>query len=304
VAIEPSLVLSFDVEEPYMIEAATGLALTPALKGPYIGRLEAAVRWLMELLDAHKHRATFFVVGSVARRYPALVRALHAAGHEIASHGHEHVRLHTLEPAAFRDDLRRSRDTLEQITGAAVLGYRAPTFSLTRRTAWAVAVLAETGWLYDSSVYPVRHDRYGIPRAPRSPFLLRRGASEVLELPPATLRLAGLRLPAGGGGSFRLFPLAWMQWAIAQTLRAGPPHVATLYFHPWEFDPDQPRLPLDPLNRFRTYAGLARARPRLQTLLARPRFVRAIDVAAALSRQRPALACFELDSGPESPDRR
>jgi polysaccharide deacetylase family protein (PEP-CTERM system associated) len=211
----------------------------------------------------------------------------------VASHGWDHRRLHHLTPASFHEDVYRSKDVLEQLTGNPVLGYRAPTFSMVRHTAWAVDVLAELGIVYDSSIYPVWHDRYGVPAAPRWPFRVRGREHTLLELPPATLRFLGNNVPVGGGGYFRLLPPALLERALRQTARTGAPPVAMLYFHPWEFDPDQPRLPLRFLSRFRTYAGIARSRPRLQTLLSRHRFVRAMDVARQLLPGT-ALPCFDL----------
>ena len=185
---EPEVILSFDVEEHDRIEAAAGLAFDPARRDHYRSRVAPTTRWLLEQLDRHGIHATFFVVGQLARDEPALVRAIHDAGHEVASHGWDHRRVLSMNPESFREDLRRSRDALEQITGAAVVGYRAPTFSVVRLTAWAIDVLAEEGFLYDSSIYPVRHDRYGVPHAPRTPFLARGHDREILEIPPATLR--------------------------------------------------------------------------------------------------------------------
>ena len=184
-------------------------------------------------------RATFFIVGKIAEHNPKLIRDIHDAGHEVASHSWDHRRVHHFTPETFREDLRRSRNALEDLTGEAVVGYRAPTFSITRQTAWALDVLAEEGFLYDSSIYPVRHDRYGVPEAPRTPFRARGVEREMLELPPATLRMMGLVLPMGGGGTFRLFPLFLMKRAIAQVGRIDGPPTAMLYFHPWEFDEAQ-----------------------------------------------------------------
>jgi polysaccharide deacetylase family protein (PEP-CTERM system associated) len=282
-AVGLQVVLSFDVEEHFRIEAAAGLTVSPALQADYTARVATATDWVVRQLEEHGVRATFFILGTVARDQPALVRALHRAGHEVASHGWDHRRLHHFTPAAFREDVRRSKDILEQLTGAPVLGYRAPTFSVVRQTAWAVEVLAELGLAYDSSIYPVWHDRYGVPEAPRWPFRVRGREHTLLELPPATLRVCGGHVPVGGGGYFRLLPPFLLGWALAQTARAGTPPVAVLYFHPWEFDPDQPRLPLQWLKGFRTYVGLTRSRPRLRTLLGRHRFVRAGDVARQLS---------------------
>jgi polysaccharide deacetylase family protein (PEP-CTERM system associated) len=200
------VVLSFDVEEHHRIEAAAGLEVDAALKGDYRQRMSRATRWILEQLAAQDIRATFFIVGQIGEQDPALVRSIHDAGHEVASHGWDHRRIHLMTPETFRDDVRKSRDALEQACGAAVFGYRAPTFSVVRRTAWALDVQAELGLLYDSSIYPVRHDRYGVPGAPRGPFLARGHRHEVLEIPPATVRIGGLNLPVGGGGYFRLLP--------------------------------------------------------------------------------------------------
>ncbi len=282
-----SIILSFDIEEHDRIEAARGLTINCQQKTHYRQRMDYATRWILEELAARRVPATFFVVGQIAESNPALVRAIAAAGHEVASHSWDHRRVHHFTPATFRDDVRRSKDSLEQATGAAVVGFRAPTFSVVRETLWAIDVLAELGMRYDSSIYPVRHDRYGIPDAPRWPFLARGETSTLLELPPATWRVLGANLPVGGGGYFRLFPLAVMRRGLAQTLRQGQPPVAMLYFHPWEFDPDQERLPLRRLNRFRTYVGLSRSRNRLAALLDHRVFERAVDVAESLDAGAP-----------------
>jgi polysaccharide deacetylase family protein (PEP-CTERM system associated) len=288
------VILSFDVEEHFRIEAAAGLAIDPALKAHYGERLEPSVRWLLDQLGRRGIRATFFVVGEIGRSHPELIRAMHRDGHEVASHSWDHRRLHHLTPEAFREDLRRTREMFEQLTGQAVVGYRAPTFSVMRETAWAIDVLAELGFLYDSSIYPVRHDRYGVPEAPRSPFLAQGTERSILELPPALLRMLGVSVPAGGGGYFRLLPLGVMERAIRQLRRDSRPPVATLYFHPWEFDPEQRRLPLRRLSRFRTYVGIGRSRHRFVTLLDRYDFTPAVEVARELDRARASLPTFAL----------
>lgn len=296
-AVEAQTVLSFDVEEHYRIEAAAGLSIADGLKAHYRERLVPSTHWLLDRLAEHSVRATFFVVGEIARHSPGLVRAIHRGGHEVASHSWDHQRVHRLTPAQFRADLRRSKDALEQITGEAVVGYRAPTFSVVRQTAWAIDVLAEEGMRYDSSIYPVRHDRYGVPDAPRSPFLARGLRHTLLELPPATLRLLGANLPEGGGGYFRLFPLFLLQAALRQLHRRCDPPAAVLYFHPWEFDPQQQRLPLGRFSRFRTYVGIPRSGARLQALLALQAgrlFTRAVDLVEQLGPRRPALPVFEV----------
>ena len=290
------VILSFDVEEHDRIEAAAGLAVHPALKADYRRRVAPATRWLLDELAQFDAKATFYVVGETARRNKALVRDMVEAGHEVGSHSWDHQRVHNLTPASFRADVRKSKDVLEQITGRPVLGYRAPTFSVVRQTAWAIDVLAEEGFAYDSSIYPVWHDRYGVPRAPRAPFRVRGATHELLELPPVTLRLLRTNLPVGGGGYFRLLPLFFMKWGLRQVARRCEPAVAMLYFHPWEFDPDQPRLPLSRLRRFRTYVGINRTRGRLRGLLQGRRFARAIDVAKRLDASWEMLPGFDLNA--------
>ena len=226
--------------------------------------------------------ATFYVVGEIAKTHSKLVRDIHAVGHEVGSHSWDHRRVHRFTPDSFRDDLRKSKDALEQATGAAVSGFRAPTFSVMKETGWAIDVLAECGFEYDSSIFPVRHDRYGVPDAPRGPFLAVGKEREILELPLLTYRVAGLNLPVAGGGYFRLFPLFMMKAGLRQATRQAEashtPQAGMLYFHPWEFDPDQPRLPLKRLSRWRTYVGVRRTTARLANLLAAFPFRRAIDV--------------------------
>jgi polysaccharide deacetylase family protein (PEP-CTERM system associated) len=288
------VILSFDVEEHNRIEAAAGLTFDPPSLAHYRDRLDVSTRWLLDQLSARDLRATFFIVGQIAEHNAALVRAIHEAGHEVASHSWDHRRVHHFTPETFATDLRQSKDALEQVIGQAVYGYRAPTFSIMQQTAWALDVLVEQGFIYDSSIYPVRHDRYGVPHAPRSPFLARGERHGILELPPATLHCLGMNLPLGGGGYFRLLPLFLMEYTVRALRRECLPSAAMLYFHPWEFDPEQKRLPLKPVSRFRTYVGVGRSRPRLATLLSKFRFSRAVDVARLLDGQRDQLPTFSL----------
>jgi polysaccharide deacetylase family protein (PEP-CTERM system associated) len=299
--LSPRIILSFDVEEHYRIEAAAHLAISPAQKAHYAERLEPSTRWLLEELARLDVQATFFVVGEIARHNSALVRAIHAAGHEVASHGWDHQRVLVMTPAAFRRDIRKSKAALEDVIGEPVRGYRAPTFSIVQETAWALDVLAEEGISYDSSIYPVRHDRYGVPAAPRVPFRAQGERHSILELPPATLRLFGVNTPMGGGGYFRLFPLFLTRWALWQAHRNSSLPVATLYFHPWEFDPAQQRLPLGRVSRFRTYVGIARGQARLVSLLKHYSFARAIDVAKELDGIWSSLPRFEVATGRSGP---
>lgn len=281
----PPIVLSFDVEEHDRIEAAANLSVSPELKRTYADRMELATRRLLDrLADAGGVKATFYIVGEIAENHPKLVRDVAAAGHEIGSHSHDHRRMHRFTADTFREDLKRSVGALEQAAGEKVYGFRAPTFSLMRATAWAVDELIRAGLRYDSSIFPVRHDRYGVPTAPRGPFHLESTAGRILELPLLTLRKFGQNLPVAGGGYFRLFPLWLMHAGLA---RAGDvPHgIGMLYFHPWEFDPEQPKLPLGRMSRFRTYVGIGKSEVRLDRILQEyaGRFRRAIDVADELS---------------------
>ena len=291
-------VVSFDIEEHFRIEAAAGLSCARELQDEYARRMEATTRMLLEQLQMHQVKATFFVVGEIARTHPSLVRAIRDAGHEVGSHSWNHRRVHQFTPQSFREDLIMSKDALEQVIGGPVFGFRAPTFSIVRETSWAIDVLAECGFEYDSSVFPVKHDRYGVPAAPRQPFLAIGNSRELLELPPLTYRLLGMNLPVAGGGYFRLFPLAAMRSGLRQSARSTQlPPVAVLYFHPWEFDPGQPRLPLSRLARWRTYVGIGKTRARLDSLLRNYEFVTAIEAVRTLREANQQLPRFALAAG-------
>lgn len=303
----PLRVLSVDVEEYFHIEAAHA-AVPRGEWERWPSRVEPSVDLLLEICARQNLAATFFVLGDVARRCPNLVARIAAAGHEIASHGDQHDRLHRLDPASFARDLEASRKRLEDQSGRRVLGYRAPTFSLVPATAWAIEVLLEQGFAYDSSIFPVRHPAYGVPAAPDRPFRLAagNGGSTLLEVPPLTLALpmseafgARRNLAVAGGGYFRLLPEALMARGLAQAARQDRP--AVLYFHPWEFDPGIPRMPLSFLGRVRTYTGLRSAARRLEQLLARHRDARWSTLADALpelQRRAATLPVFHLRETP------
>ncbi|WP_018863404.1 XrtA system polysaccharide deacetylase [Thioalkalivibrio sp. ARh3] len=229
-------------------------------------RVEYNLERILALFDHHQVRATFFTLGWIAERYPQAIRRIVDAGHEMASHGYGHQRVTELGPQAFRADIIRAKSILEDIAGVPVRGYRAPSFSIGEDNLWALDVLAETGHTYSSSIYPVQHDHYGTPTAPRHPHRPR-GPGGVLELPPATLRVAGRNLPAAGGGYFRLLPYAFSRQALRRiNTRDGLSGV--FYFHPWEIDPGQPRIPgVSARTRFRHYLNLGRTEGRLQRLL-------------------------------------
>lgn len=265
----PERALTFDVEEYYHIEAAYSV-IGPTRWRNWEARVEAQMDGLLELCARHEVRTTCFVLGDVARRNPAVVRAISDAGHEVASHGSNHDRLHRLTADTFRRDVEQSRKLLEDMTGKPVRGYRSPSWSLTRQTSWAVDVLAHLGMTYDASVFPVARRGYGIADAPDVPFLLRRNESgpSILEFPALVWRTGLGNFPVAGGGYFRLLPLRLMHFGLEQARVDRRP--ATLYFHPWEFDPDLPRMPLSRLNRLRTYTGLAQATDRLQRIMRYP----------------------------------
>jgi polysaccharide deacetylase family protein (PEP-CTERM system associated) len=229
-------------------------------------RVERNVDVILGLLDEADARATFFTLGWIAERHPQVVRRIVDNGHELASHGYGHQRASDLTPAAFRDDVTRAKRLLEDLGGVAVRGYRAPSFSINRANWWAVAELEDAGYEYSSSIYPVHHDHYGMPDAPRFPHRPN-GESGILELPPTTLPLFGRNLPAGGGGWFRLLPYEVSRWMLRR-VHAQDQAPCMFYFHPWEVDPGQPRqVGLPARTRFRHYVNLQCTAGRLRKLL-------------------------------------
>ena len=266
--------LTIDVEDYFQVSAFA----------PYIRRddwerrecrVERNVNRILEMLAANQTRATFFTLGWVAERYPALVKAIVAGGHELASHGYGHERASDLDAQAFRQDLLRAKGLLEDLGGVAVKGYRAPSFSIGTGNLWAFDTLAETGHRYSSSIYPIQHDHYGMPDSPRFAYPL---ASGLLEVPVTTLRMGSRNLPSSGGGYFRLLPYAVSRWMLQRVNREDR-QSAIFYFHPWEIDVAQPRIPgIDAKTRFRHYVNIGRMEPRLQRLLADFRWGRMDDI--------------------------
>ena len=295
----PLRCLTIDVEDYYHIEAARG-AVARDQWDSQPARIDRNTDVLLELLSHRDRKGTFFILGDVARRFPQLARKIADAGHEIASHGMEHQRLHRIGVQAFRSELKQSRALLEDQSGQPVLGYRAPTFSVTASTAWAIDALVESGFEYDASVFPVFHPSYGVPRAPSRPFHVQGspGGAELLEIPPLTWRVLGRNVAVAGGGYFRLLPLWFMKRGLNQAAAQGRP--AVLYFHPWEFDPAMPRMPLSLTGRIRTYTGLKSSAARLERIIRQP--ARWSTIAGALDTLRrlaDATGRFCL-SGPDS----
>jgi len=263
--------LTVDVEDYFHVAA-----LAPSIHRDSWGSRESRVvdntRKLMDIFGRFDARATFFVLGWVAERHPRLIRDIAASGHEIACHGYSHSLVYEQTPEVFREETLRSKNLLEDITGSAVIGYRAASYSIVRETLWALDILADLGFTYDSSIFPVRHDRYGIPDAARIPHrLLTPNKKDLVEWPLSTANVFGYRLPVAGGGYFRLLPYWLTRWGLASINRKEQrPFI--FYLHPWEIDPGQPRVPAGWLSRFRHYTNLEKCEGRLQRLLGEFRF--------------------------------
>jgi polysaccharide deacetylase family protein (PEP-CTERM system associated) len=221
---------------------------------------------LLALFADAEVSATFFVLGWVADRFPVLVRRIAEAGHEIASHGYWHRLIYETTPREFREDIRRAKGAIENACGQQVLAYRAPSYSITDRSLWALDVLVEEGFAFDASIFPIHHDRYGIPHSPRHPYWIERQSGGLWELPGSTVRWGGQNVPIGGGGYFRLFPYAWTKRGI-EHVNGSEGQPVMFYLHPWEIDPEQPRLSGPLVGRFRHYQHLGKTEERLRRLL-------------------------------------
>ncbi len=247
-------------------------------------RIGDATARLLDLFDATGSRATFFVLGWIAERHPALVRAIAGRGHEIACHGYDHALVYDLGPERFRADLRRARAAIQGACGGAVSGYRAPSYSITERSLWALRILAEEGFAYDSSIFPIRHWRYGIPGFEPAPVRLELGDGlELAEFPLTVLRVGPLTVPLAGGAYLRFLPGPLFRWGFDRVARSGRPTV--LYLHPWEVDPEQPRQAVGWKVRLNHYHNLGRTESRLRRLLDRHRFSPLGEVLAGLGAE-------------------
>lgn len=268
---QPLNAFSVDVEDYFQVEAFAGIVHRSEWE-QFEPRVELNTQRLLELLDRYDVKATFFVLGWVAERYPQLVRDVAAQGHEVSAHGYDHRPITEQTRDEFRDDVRRSKRVLEDIVGVEVPGYRAPTYSIVRDTLWALDVLQEEGYRYDSSIFPILHDRYGIPTANRFPAKVQtvEGAT-LLEFPISTVRVLGANLPFVGGGYLRHYPLRFILWGMRRVniIERQP---VMLYVHPWEIDPGQPSFSASPLTRFRHYRNLDKTEGRLDVLLDRFHF--------------------------------
>jgi len=226
-----------------------------------------STRKTLNLFERHGVHGTFFILGRVANRFPSLVREVQAHGHELACHSYWHRRVRSLSPSEFREGLRMSKDAIEQAAGVPVYGYRAPSWSINKNSLWALDILAEEGFRYDSTIYPIRHDLYGFPDAPRFAFVYQcQNGKELTEVHPPMVRIAGFNFPAAGGGYFRIFPFLFTEW-VFQTFEQHYRKPVVTYFHPWEVDPGQPRIPAGLKSSFRHYTNIGTVEMRLSLLL-------------------------------------
>jgi polysaccharide deacetylase family protein (PEP-CTERM system associated) len=252
--------MTFDVEDYYHVEAFQSVIQRQDWDS-YERRVYNSTLKILEILSRYGITATFFILGWVAEHTPGVVKEIQAAGHEIGSHGYAHQIIYHQTPDEFAADVRRSLEIIEGITGEKVLGFRAPSFSVTKHSLWAIEILQSFGLTYDSSVFPIIHDLYGIPDAPRHPYQIAEG---FWEFPMTTIRILGANLPVGGGAYFRIFPYWWTRWGIRQANSDGDP--AVVYLHPWELDPGHPKIKTSRINHFRHYANLEKTEDRLVAL--------------------------------------
>lgn len=284
--------LTVDVEDYFQVSSFEPY-IGQARWDDYSSRVVPNTQRILRLFEAQQVRATFFVLGWVAQRFPDLVRQIVDQGHELGCHSYAHRLIYQMTPDQFRADLVLARDLLQQAAGTPVLSFRAPSFSITRQSLWALDILAEEGFRYDSSIFPVYHDRYGIPDALPGIHRIRTPAGTLWEFPPTVVRLGPVNLPVSGGGYFRLYPVGWTIRLLRRVVRQGRPFV--FYVHPWEVDPDQPRLKLaSRLSRFRHYVNLASTQRKLQRLLGQFDFAPMGEIMDAAAPQAPVLDSASL----------
>lgn len=271
--------LTIDVEDYFQVTALE--AVCPRAQwGQMPSRVEANTRRLLDVFAQHGVHATFFILGWTAKQFPHLVREIHAAGHELGCHSFWHRQIYRQTRRQFRSDVRHASRAIEDACGRRVFAYRAPSFSIIRRSWWALEVLIDEGFTVDSSIFPVRHDRYGVPDAPPAPHEIATPAGKIWEFPLSSVGVGRWRLPVSGGGYFRLYPFAVTRAALSWVNRQGRPFV--FYLHPWEIDPDQPRpIGLSRRARWRHTVGLSRTLPRLHRLLETFRFGKLSEALAA-----------------------
>lgn len=283
--------MTIDVEDYFQVTAYRG-CVGPADWTGRQSRLRSSTEKILELLESNHCRATFFVLGWVAEHEPLVVSQIAACGHEIACHSNEHKLVYEMSREQFRQDTRRAKEHLENVVGVAVRGYRAPSFSITQASFWAFEVLAELGFTYDSSIFPVQHPNYGISTAPRFPFRVNTPFGEIVEFPMPTLEWVGKRSPFGGGAYLRLLPYWYTRWGI-RYLNTKEEQRACVYVHPWEFDPGQPRISGSFTARLRHHVGLRSTETKLRRLLVDFEFCPLGEIAAEIAGSGPCVAEFE-----------
>lgn len=262
----PKHIMSVDVEDYFMVEAFARTVKRSSWES-WPSRVADNTKKILDLFDRYQVKGTFFIVGWVAEKFPALVRDIHSRGHELSCHSYWHRTVYSLTPDEFRKDTRDAVRAVEDAAGVKVHGYRAPSWSITKSCLWALDILAEEGFTYDSSIYPIRHDLYGVPGAQRFPYLQRCTNGRVLqEFPPTTVRLLGQNLPGAGGGYLRIFPMSYTNWVFRKFERDYGEQVV-VYIHPWEVDPEQPRISHSFKSTVRHYTGLESTAKKLETLL-------------------------------------
>lgn len=256
--------LTIDVEDYYHVSAFEGV-VGPDNWGLYESRIERNTNDILDILDSYGVKATFFVLGWIGEKFPGLVKTIHDNGHEIGCHSYLHRLVYNLTPDEFKEDTKKAKDILEQVTGEAVLGYRAPSYSIVNSSLWALDILSELGFVYDSSIFPILHDRYGIPDAPR--FKYKIAGNNITEYPISTSMFMGMKVPVSGGGYFRLFPYSFTKMLLNKiNIRENQPFV--FYMHPWEIDPSQPRVKgISNISKFRHYNNIDKTASRFEKLL-------------------------------------
>ena len=262
-------ILTIDVEDYFQVGNFAKVIKTSDW-GRYESRVTKNTEMILRILEEAGISTTFFVLGWVAERFPELVKEIHKAGHEVASHGYDHQLVYKQGPEGFRRDIKKAKYILEDITQAEVLGYRAPNYSITKKSMWALDILMEEGFVYDSSLFPINHDKGGMPDSKRYPFKLYRHKKSMWEFPLSTVRIMNKNIPFSGGGYFRLLPYSFIKWSIGSINGEGRP--AVMYLHPWEFDPAQPKIKTDYLSMFRHYVNMSKTESKLKELLGDFRF--------------------------------
>jgi polysaccharide deacetylase family protein (PEP-CTERM system associated) len=269
-------ILTVDVEDYFMVSAFSNIVKTDTWDH-YSSRVERNTMRVLDILDKSGAKGTFFILGWIAERYPQIVKEIDRRGHEIGCHSYLHKLVYEMSSEDFKEDTVKAKDILENIIGKKIFGYRAPSYSITKKSFWALEVIREAGFIYDSSIFPIIHDRYGYPEFSRFPTVVDTASGGILEIPLSTLRVLDKNIPVGGGGYLRLFPMVCTEWAIRR-INEKEKEAAIVYFHPWEIDPKQPRLNGSDLSKFRHYTNIKKMERRIESLVGNFKFGPVNDV--------------------------